>query len=117
MRNRFLYTIKDKKEFAEKLVFWAKNFKYSCFLDSNPQSKKMPIAYSKYEFLFAVGAHTVCCSNKDSFENLKVFYNRYKDWMFGYFSYDLKNETNTLTSENMDNLYFSNLFFFIPSLI
>jgi len=117
VRNRFLYTIKDKKEFAEKLVFWAKNFKYACFLDSNPQIQKMPIAYSQYEFLFAVGAHKICCSNKDSFENLKVFHNRYKDWMFGYFSYDLKNETDTLTSENMDNLYFPNLFFFIPEIV
>jgi len=117
VRNRFLYTIKDKKEFAEKLVFWAKNFKHSCFLDSNPQSQKMPIAYSQYEFLFAVGAHKICCSNNDSFEKLKAFHNRYKDWMFGYFSYDLKNEINELTSENIDFFDFPNLYFFIPKIV
>jgi len=117
VRNRFLYTIKNKKEITEKLIFWAKKFKHSCFLDSNSHTQKMPIAYSQYEFLFAVGAHKICCSNNDSFDKLKVFYNTYKDWMFGYFSYDLKNETNELTSENIDHLDFSNLFFFIPKII
>ena len=77
----------------------------------------MPKEYYQYEFLLGVGAHKICSSNNDSFDKLKAFYNSYKDWMFGYFSYDLKNEIDKLTSENIDNLNFPNLFFFIPKIV
>ena len=56
MRNHFIYTIKNKKYFAQKLIFWAKKFKYSLFLDSNKQSKTMPKSYDHYDLLFAIGA-------------------------------------------------------------
>ena len=114
MRNHFTYTIKNKKYFAQKLIFWAKKFKHSLFLDSNKQSKTMPKSYDHYDLLFAVGASKICSPKNDSFEKLQAFYEQNKDWMFGYFSYDLKNETDNLTSENIDNLHFPNLFFFIP---
>ena len=77
----------------------------------------MPKEYYQYEFLLGVGAHKICSSNNDSFDKLKVFHNSYKDWMFGHFSYDLKNEIDKLTSENIDNLNFPNLFFFIPKIV
>ena len=117
MRNHFTYTIQNKKYFAQKLIFWAKKFKYSVFLDSNKQSKTMPKSYDHYDLLFAVGASKICSPKNDSFEKLQAFYEQNKDWMFGYFSYDLKNETDNLTSENIDNLHFPNLFFFIPKVV
>ena len=117
MRNHFTYTIQNKKYFAQKLIFWAKKFKYSLFLDSNKQSKTMPKSYDHYDLLFAVGASKICSPKNDSFEKLQAFYEQNKDWMFGYFSYDLKNETDNLTSENIDNLHFPNLFFFIPKVV
>ncbi|MBC8265381.1 MAG: anthranilate synthase component I family protein [Flavobacteriales bacterium] len=117
MRNRFIYTLKNKDTFAKNLIFWAKKYKHSCFLDSNKQSEKMPRNYANYDFLFGVGATKVCSPKKDSFDSLKIFYEQNKDWMFGCFSYDLKNETGELTSENIDNLHFPNLFFFIPKIV
>jgi len=117
VRNRHTYCIKNKKEFTEKLVFWAKKHEYSCLLNSNKQSFKMPKDYLEYEFLFGVGAHKICCSENNSFGKLKAFYKQNKDWMFGYFSYDLKNETESLNSNNLDNLEFPNLFFFIPKIV
>ena len=77
----------------------------------------MPKSYDHYDLLFAVGASKICSPKNDSFEKLKAFYEQNKDWMFGYFSYDLKNETDNLTSENIDNLHFPNLFFFIPKVV
>ena len=77
----------------------------------------MPKDYLEYEFLFGVGAHKICCSENNSFGKLKAFYKQNKDWMFGYFSYDLKNETESLNSNNLDNLEFPNLFFFIPKIV
>jgi para-aminobenzoate synthetase component 1 len=49
-----------------------------------------------------------------TFESLKLFLNEHKDWTFGYFSYDLKNELEKLNSKNTDSLNFPVLSFFIP---
>ena len=77
----------------------------------------MPKDYLEYEFLLGVGAHKICCPENNFFERLKHFYKQNKDWMFGYFSYDLKNETESLSSNNLDNLEFPNLYFFIPKIV
>ena len=56
-------------------------------------------------------------SEKNSFSKLRNFHNKYKDWMFGFLSYDLKNEIENLNSENKDNFHVPNIFFFIPQTI
>jgi para-aminobenzoate synthetase component 1 len=45
---------------------------------------------------------------------LKNFYDDKKDWLFGAFSYDLKNEIEDLQSENLDEHQFPSLTFFQP---
>ena len=40
-------------------------------------------------------------SNNDSFDNLYKFSNNKKDWLFGYISYDVKNEIENLSSKNL----------------
>ena len=117
MRNRFKYCIENKKEFLEKLVFLAKKHKHSCILNSNSPHECMPKNYKDYDFLCALGANQLCIAEQDSFEKLKGFYDQNKDWMFGYFSYDLKNETDNLASRNIDFLKFPKLYFFIPELV
>ena len=77
----------------------------------------MPQHYKDYDFLCAIGAEKICVGKNKSFEKLKTFYNQNKDWMFGYFSYDLKNETDLLTSKNVDFLGFPKLYFFIPEIV
>ena len=117
MRNRFTYYIHNKQEFVEKLVFWSKKHEHSCILNSNKTNQRMPQHYKNYDFLCAIGAEKICVGKNESFEKLKAFYNENKDWMFGYFSYDLKNETNFLISKNIDFLEFSNLYFFVPEFV
>ena len=45
------------------------------------------------------------------FEGLKQFSKKYNDWMFGYFSYDLKNDIEDLESKNIDNIHFPKIHF------
>ena len=40
-----------------------------------------------------------------------------KDWLFGYLSYDLKNEIEELSSNNTDNFNTDNLTFFVPEYV
>ena len=53
-------------------------------------------------------------SNNDSFNKIQSFHNKEKDWLFGYLSYDLKNELYDLSSKNIDNINVDNIAFFIP---
>ena len=52
------------------------------------------------------------------FDGLKQFVDEYQDWVFGYLSYDLKNEVEpSLTSKNKDNLHFPEVHFFVPEIV
>ena len=53
----------------------------------------------------------------NAFEDLKQYQQTTKDWLFGYLSYDLKNDTEPLKSANFDGLSFPDLFFFQPKKI
>jgi para-aminobenzoate synthetase component 1 len=50
----------------------------------------------------------------NAFEDLKQYQQQTKDWLFGYLSYDLKNDVEDLHSNNFDGLHFPDLFFFQP---
>ena len=117
MRNKFLYRIKNKRDLVKKLIFWSRKFSHTCLLDSNDEPRNMSSKNCHYSFLLAIGAHKICSPNNNSFNNLKQFYEKNKDWMFGYFAYDLKNENTQLNSGNIDNLYFHNSYFFVPKTI
>lgn len=97
--------------FKQKALHWANQFEVCCFLDSNDYKD----AYSAYDFIIAAGADAeLKCSAGNSFDQLKSFYITHKQWVFGFFSYDLKNETEDLNSSHPDHLGFPDLYFFVP---
>jgi para-aminobenzoate synthetase component 1 len=51
---------------------------------------------------------------ENAFQDLYQYQSQTKDWLFGYLSYDLKNDTEALQSNNFDGLAFPDLFFFQP---
>lgn len=84
------------------------------FLDSNDYKQH----YSSYDAVLAVDAFTSIKTDYHSaFEELKTYQQTTKDWLFGYLSYDLKNDTEDLHSDNFDGLGFPDLFFFQPKKI
>lgn len=95
----------------EKLLQWSTQFREVVWLDSN----KHQTQYSNYDAVLAVDAFTVLQTDSfDSFNKLKEYQSLTKDWLFGYLSYDLKNDTEELSSNNFDGLNFPELFFFQP---
>ncbi|MET2985895.1 aminodeoxychorismate synthase component I [Aureibaculum conchae] len=103
--------LQNPAEFKEKVLIWAQQFDEFTWLDSN----NYPQHYSNYDAVLAVDAHTeLNCSYKDAFNKLKSYKNQSNDFIFGYLSYDLKNDTENLTSENLDGLHFPGLCFFQP---
>ncbi|MEJ7558514.1 MAG: anthranilate synthase component I family protein [Pedobacter sp.] len=97
--------------FKQKALTWADGFDVCCYLDSNEYSDQ----YGKYDFLIAAGARAeISCIVGNAFDTWKAFYELHKTWMFGFLSYDLKNEIEQLDSQNPDGLQLPDLFFFIP---
>ena len=80
-------------------------------LDSNAYHQK----YSTYDAVLAVDALTSLQTDyNNAFQDLQQYQSQTKDWLFGYFSYDLKNDIEELHSNNFDGLIFPDLFFFQP---
>ncbi|RAK21591.1 para-aminobenzoate synthetase component 1 [Flavobacterium aquaticum] len=90
---------------------WANQHREVVFLDSNAYHQK----YSSYDAVLAVDAFTsIKTDYENAFQDLYQYQSQTKDWLFGYLSYDLKNDTEALHSNNFDGLDFPDLFFFQP---
>jgi para-aminobenzoate synthetase component 1 len=109
----------DDINFKQRLLVWASTHSTFCILDSNRDKQLFTDVYSKFDFMVAVGAIDAIQKSGDqnSFDLLKEFYESKKDWLFGFLTYDLKNETESLLSENHDGLMFPEIHFFQPRLI
>jgi para-aminobenzoate synthetase component 1 len=106
--------ISDPKLFKKQLLNWSQQFREVAFMDSNDY----PQQYSNYDCVLAVDAFTsIKTDHHNAFEGLKQYQQSTKDWIFGYLSYDLKNDVESLQSNNYDGLEFPDLFFFQPKKI
>ena len=108
--------------FKQKAVAWADaNFPVFTFLENNN------IAYPQggFQNVLAVGIHEICTFPEaenyfeidqlsPTFSALLDFQRKNKDWIFGHFSYDLKNEIENLKSQNQEINTFPKAFFYIP---
>ncbi|MFL5808222.1 MAG: anthranilate synthase component I family protein [Flavisolibacter sp.] len=108
------FPVTDFNSFKSQMLSWANQFNISCFLDNHQYN----IAPHTYECLLAVGAkHQLQSKAGNAFQQLVQFCNIHQDWIFGHFGYDLKNEIEDLSSENVDGIGFPDLFFFVPEII
>ena len=111
MRTSLLHTISNTEDFKLKLLLWSQQFDDVVWLDSNNYEQK----YSNFDAVLAVDAFTSIQTDfHNSFERLKEYQSTTKDWIFGYLTYDLKNDIEDLSSNNFDSLLFPDLYFFQP---
>jgi para-aminobenzoate synthetase component I len=111
LRTSIIKHIENTFQFKQHLLTWAQQFREVIYLDSNDY----PQQYSSYDCILAVDAFTsIKTDYHNAFEDLKQYQQITKDWLFGYLSYDLKNDIEILNSNNFDGLDFPDLFFFQP---
>jgi para-aminobenzoate synthetase component 1 len=111
LRTSIYKNLSDAKLFKQELLSWSQQFREVVFLDSNEYPQK----YYNYDCVLAVDAFTsITTDYHNAFEDLKQYQQTTKDWLFGYLTYDLKNDTESLQSRNYDGLEFPDLFFFQP---
>ena len=111
LRTSIFKDLQDSITFKKQLLAWGNQYREVIFLDSNDY----PQDYSSYDCVLAVDAFTSIKTDYfNAFEDLKQYQSQTRDWLFGYLSYDIKNDTEDLVSENQDGLHFPDLFFFQP---
>lgn len=114
MRECITYQLTDPGHFKENLLLWGHQFEEVVWLDGNGNEDP----YSSFDTLLAVDAATsLATGSHHAFEKLIAYREKAHDWLFGFFSYDLKNEIENLSSFHTDNLGFPDLYFFQPKKI
>lgn len=111
------FQLPQGSNFKQLAFDWAATFEVACYLDSNGYEG---IIGSEHDCLLAVGAASeiVKTNEAGAFDALKLFVDDKKDWLFGYLSYDLKNDVEPrLSSENFDGIGFPALHFFQPEVV
>jgi len=111
LRTSINKNIQNPTQFKQQLLTWSQQFREVVFMDSNDYQQD----YSSYDCILAVDAFTsIKTDYHNAFDDLKQYQQTAKDWLFGYLSYDLKNDIEDLHSNNFDGLNFPDLFFFQP---
>lgn len=105
------FHIDEIPQFKQRLLLLTENYSYATILDSNNYHETQ---YIEYELLAGFGAKSIILSNR--FSELEAL-SKKGSWLFGYFSYDLKNELEDLKSENLDALDFPDMCFFEPEIL
>ncbi|TCP23628.1 para-aminobenzoate synthetase component 1 [Tenacibaculum skagerrakense] len=114
LRTEQTFFIDNIEIFKKQLLAWGQQYDTVVFLDSN----NYKLQYSSYDAILAVEEFTsIKTDYYQAFEQLKEYQSYTKDYLFGYLSYDLKNDTEALSSKNFDGLQFPDLYFFQPQKI
>lgn len=104
----------ELQHIKDKALDWANQFEV-CLLLNNNESLN---AFGLHEIEFALAAgvkNAFVGTNQDDFEALKAFRNIHKnEYCFGFFTYDLKNQIEDISSNNFDGIQFPSLYFFVP---
>ncbi|APZ46144.1 aminodeoxychorismate synthase component I [Polaribacter reichenbachii] len=110
-RTKQSFTVDNIENFKEQLLLWAQQFETAIWLDSNNYKQQ----YSSFDCILAVEEFTSIKTDYfNAFDKLEEYQSTTKDYIFGYISYDVKNDVEQLSSNNFDGLDFADLYFFQP---
>ena len=113
MRNKYTYSLDNKTEFVEKMIFFTKSFRIpvyfiQIFQIQNLQRNIISLIY--YVLLMQLKIYILLKFIK----KIQSLHDKKNDWLFGYISYDLKNEIFNIKSNNISVFDNDNINFFIP---
>ena len=117
MKNRKsgTFAIEQMDEFKWGAILWADRFPYLHYITDN-DIKNYP--FGGFDKILAAdiesGEDLFEMTENKSLADLQQFYDLHNDWMFGYLSYELKNDIENLKSENIDYHQFNKAQFFVP---
>lgn len=92
-------------------------FKRVCAFDSNLQANKDQRLRSSKIVSIGSTQELIVTESKNALAELQKFQDENKGWIFGYLTYDIKNEIEDLNSGNSDELGFPLFQFFVPKVV
>ena len=99
----------EKTRLLRLLLGWADSFNTYCFLNANDFANGWAIGCS-----LACGVEQEISYTTDSLSALDVFHKKQSGRIYGFLSYDLKNELEELTARDSQQFCFPRLYFFLP---
>ena len=95
------------------MLDFLKKFGIFCFLDNHSYDFN-----KSYECIAGAGVlKFVESNNTNSLQDIDLFQNQNRDWIFGHVSYDIKNEIENLQSSNPDGILFPGFLFYVPEIV
>jgi len=115
MKKCTSFPVNDFNIFKMQMLNWVNRFNIFCLLDNRHYDFSKPA----FECLLAAGSKAGIEKQAGSaFEALRHFYAAHEsEWIFGHFGYDLKNETEKLSSGHVDGIGFPDMHFFVPETV
>lgn len=111
VRTKKTFSIDDTKLLESKLLAWSQQYETILWLDTNNYTQ----TYSDFDVCLATDDFTSIKTDfQNAFDKLKEYQTYTKDYIFGYITYDVKNDVENLQSRNHDGLGFDDLCFFQP---
>jgi para-aminobenzoate synthetase component 1 len=108
--------VADPNLVKHQILFYAAGHEYSICLDNN--SHKDVFAGESFELVAGIGSEDLVQALPGrAFDTLKKYRSQYPDWLFGGLSYDLKAETENLSSSLPDGVNFPVMSFFRPETV
>jgi para-aminobenzoate synthetase component 1 len=113
-RTTKIFQIEDTDLFKQQLFEWAQSFQDITYLDSHTAKNHQDI-YSQFDALLAVDAFTAIKTDAlDGFSKLNDYQLITNDWLFGFMSFELKEDSHHLPSKQENLIDFPELYFFQP---
>lgn len=119
MRKFFPFPVDNIEAFKLQLLDVSNQVKHFCYLDANNYPNYPYSTFGSFFAIDALSVITLSSYTKNCLEKFDKFQQEKQDWLFGYLSYDLKNEIeSSLSSSNFDGIntqeYYPMLHFFVP---
>ncbi len=117
-REIITFDISRVNEFKTRLFLWVSKYSPSVFFDSHSTKFNNSHNYNGYQCLAAAEKISELLPDQsENFNRLAAYHTKVKDWLFGFFTYELKNEIEVLSSQNHDKIEFPKIHFFQPEFI
>lgn len=104
------FIIQNRELFRKKALQWAETFSHFAWLDNNG----IPYLYNGFPNVLAAGRNSIISPNQNGFAALHEWMDKNQGWLFGFMTYDLKNEIEKLQSRNPEYIQFPQICFFEP---
>lgn len=110
VRNSAIFPLSDTGKFIKEALIWSQGYDHFTYYTPN----QISYPFQPFKHFMGVGALDLISPRENAFDQVFKFHQEKKDWLLGYFGYDLKNQTEDLSSNNIDHIGAPDCYFYQP---